>query len=198
MRGEHEIVAILIDSALDGPQELCGIPTFYGKGRFRELLDRGVEAAIIAIGDCAVRHKLAADAEREGFKLAHAVHPRAYVGQGASFGPGTMIMAGAIVQPGAVIGDNVILNTACTIGHHCIVQDGAHVASGTNIGGHAIIGARTWVGIGSSVRDRVEIGGDCMIGAGSVVVNNIPPGSLAYGVPARVISQYGPPRSPVL
>ena len=40
---------------------------------------------------------------------------------------------------------------------------------------------------------RVHIGSDVMIGAGSVVLQDIPDGVLAYGVPAAVIRKQVPP-----
>lgn len=45
-------------------------------------------------------------------------------------------------------------------------------------------GAR--VGSGSVILAGVTVGADALIGAGSVVTRDIPPGSVAYGVPARL------------
>jgi acetyltransferase-like isoleucine patch superfamily enzyme len=44
-----------------------------------------------------------------------------------------------------------------------------------------------WLGTGVRVLDGVTIGKGSIIGAGSVVTKNIPPFSVAVGVPARVI-----------
>jgi acetyltransferase-like isoleucine patch superfamily enzyme len=51
-------------------------------------------------------------------------------------------------------------------------------------------GAR--VGSGSVILAGVTIGAGALVGAGSVVTRDIPPGSLAYGVPARVRRPRGP------
>jgi len=46
-----------------------------------------------------------------------------------------------------------------------------------------------WLGSGVRVLDGVTIGQGCVIGAGAVVTKDIPPYSVAVGVPARVVSQ---------
>jgi acetyltransferase-like isoleucine patch superfamily enzyme len=44
-----------------------------------------------------------------------------------------------------------------------------------------------WLGSGVKVLDRVTIGRGSIIGAGAVVTKDIPPYSIAVGVPAKVI-----------
>ncbi len=48
-----------------------------------------------------------------------------------------------------------------------------------------------WIGTGVRVLDGVTIGQGSVIGAGAVVTKNIPPYSIAVGVPAKVISKRG-------
>ena len=49
------------------------------------------------------------------------------------------------------------------------------------------IGERCWLGVGVRVLPGVTIGEGCVIGAGSVVTRDVPPFSVAAGVPARVL-----------
>lgn len=53
--------------------------------------------------------------------------------------------------------------------------------------GSVVIGDDCWIGAGVIILAGVTIGTGCTIGAGSVVKANIPPFSIAVGVPARVI-----------
>jgi acetyltransferase-like isoleucine patch superfamily enzyme len=46
-----------------------------------------------------------------------------------------------------------------------------------------------WLGSGVRVLDGVTIGRGSIIGAGAVVTKDIPPYSIAVGVPAKVVSQ---------
>lgn len=50
-----------------------------------------------------------------------------------------------------------------------------------------VIGDNCWIGAGVIILAGVTVGSGCSIGAGSVVKANIPPFSVAVGVPARVI-----------
>jgi carbonic anhydrase/acetyltransferase-like protein (isoleucine patch superfamily) len=53
--------------------------------------------------------------------------------------------------------------------------------------GDILIEDEVWLGYGVIVLDGVRIGSGAVVGAGSVVVHDVPPGSVVQGVPARVI-----------
>lgn len=50
-----------------------------------------------------------------------------------------------------------------------------------------IIGNDVWIGANVVIRQGVKIGNGAVIGAGSVVTHDIPPYTIAYGIPARII-----------
>lgn len=52
-----------------------------------------------------------------------------------------------------------------------------------------VIGNDVWLGTRVVVTAGVTIGDGCIVGAGAVVTRDLPPGSIAVGVPARVVSQ---------
>jgi acetyltransferase-like isoleucine patch superfamily enzyme len=49
------------------------------------------------------------------------------------------------------------------------------------------LGENVWLGAGAQVMDGVRLGSDVVIGAGAVVTEDVPEGSIAAGVPARVL-----------
>lgn len=49
------------------------------------------------------------------------------------------------------------------------------------------VGNNVFIGINTIILPGVRIGDDCVIGAGSVVAKDVPPGTVAAGVPARPI-----------
>lgn len=51
----------------------------------------------------------------------------------------------------------------------------------------AVIGDNVWIAANAVVKQGIEIGEGSVIGAGAVVTKNIPPYSVAVGIPAKVI-----------
>ena len=51
------------------------------------------------------------------------------------------------------------------------------------------IGNDVWIAAGARIMAGVSIGEGCVVGAGSVGTKDIPPYSIAAGVPARVIQK---------
>jgi UDP-N-acetylbacillosamine N-acetyltransferase len=157
-----------------------------GTAELPRLRSSGITHAVVAIGDCAARLRLADILVQEDFELAIAIHPRATVASDVSIGEGTVIIAGAVINPAARIGKNVIINTCASVDHECVIEDGAHICPGVRLAGGVHVGRGAWVGIGAVVLPKVKIGAGAMIGAGAVVLKDVPTGLTAYGVPAKV------------
>jgi sugar O-acyltransferase (sialic acid O-acetyltransferase NeuD family) len=164
-----------------------GAPILGGKEYLPRLVAEGTSWLIVAVGECAVRARLAEVAVSAGLRLATVIHPAACVARTAAIGPGTFVAAGAVVASGARLGANVIVNHGATVDHDCELADAVHVCPGVHLAGNVQIGARAWIGIGTSIVERVSVGTDVMVGAGSVVVQDLPAGIVAYGCPARII-----------
>jgi acetyltransferase-like isoleucine patch superfamily enzyme len=107
------------------------------------------------------------------------------------------------------------LGDFCSIGPNCYISSRSmlEIGSNTSIGpgsqivasGHAFddphtpvvkqkrvsqgirIGDGCWIGAGSIIMDGAVIGDNCIIGAGAVVKGEIPPYSVAVGMPAKVL-----------
>lgn len=86
-----------------------------------------------------------------------------------------------IVNKGVIIGEHCVLRNSTTIGHKKLA-DGSF-SNCPRIGNYVDIGANVCI-IGD-----ITIGDNVIIGAGSVVVKDIPSGSIAVGNPARVLDK---------
>ena len=168
-------------------QSFCGAQVLGGQEQLPTLRSAGVSVALAAIGDCTARLRAATILLHNGFELATLIHPRATVAADVKVLGGTVIAAGAVVNPGTTIGQCVIVNTCASVDHDCRLADSAHVSPGAHLGGNVEIGQGTWIGIGAVICDGIKIGAGTIVGAGAVVVNDLPDGIVAMGVPARVI-----------
>lgn len=146
-------------------------------------------AGIIAIGDNITRSRLAHTLK--GLRWVTAVHPRASVHRSVQLGPGTVVLAGAVIQPDVRIGAHCIINTGATIDHDCRLGDFVHIAPGVHLGGNISVGSGSLLGIGSVVIPGIRIGEWATVGAGGVVTEDVPSHCTVAGIPAKIINQSG-------
>lgn len=85
---------------------------------------------------------------------------------------------GIIISGDVVLGDDVIIRQGVTIG---LKQTGQRAAPQ--------IGHRVDIGAGAKILGDITIGDDAVIGANAVVLQNVPAGALAVGIPARIIER---------
>jgi sugar O-acyltransferase (sialic acid O-acetyltransferase NeuD family) len=145
-------------------------------------------AALVAIGNAAVRLQWLPPLAAAGYELPVVVHPTAWLSPSAQLGVGSVVFAQAAIQAQAVIGTGAILNTGCSVDHDAQLGDGVHICPGARLAGEVQVGNRSWIGIGASVIQQIRIGVDVTVGAGAAVVRDLPDGVTAVGVPARVLS----------
>jgi serine O-acetyltransferase len=80
-----------------------------------------------------------------------------------------------IISGDTVFGDDVVIRNGVTVG-----------LKRTNERGAPVIGNRVDIGAGAKILGAIRIGDDVAIGANAVVLQDVPPHSLAIGVPAQV------------
>lgn len=188
----RDLEAAFFDDDYPRKCEVLGVPVV---GLVAELCkDKSFTYAFVAIGDNHRRSELTHMLTKAGKSLLTLVHPHTAVSKYARLGVGTIAVAGTIVNAGAVVGKGVILNTHCSVGHDCVVEDFAQLAPGVNLGGRAIVEEGTFLGIGAKVAPEVRVGAWAVIGAGSVVLKDVPPRVFCHGVPARTVRELKEPR----
>lgn len=97
---------------------------------------------------------------------------------------------GIVLGDGALLGSNVVLTTV----NHDFDPEKRSTAYPAPI----ILGKNVWIGASVTVVPGVTIGDGAIIGAGAVVTKDVPPYTIAAGVPARVIREVKPGDKPKL
>lgn len=109
------------------------------------------------------------------FNKLNAVLCRCVIGRGAEFGPGLVL----IHSMGVVINGSVRGGSGIHLEHQVTI--GAERRQSPTIGDNVFIGT------GAKIIGNVKIGDGARIGANAVVVEDVPEGRTAVGVPARLV-----------
>jgi acetyltransferase-like isoleucine patch superfamily enzyme len=132
---------------------------------------------------------------------------RLTIGPHAFFEPGVWLTSdagritiggGALLNLGVMVAavERVEIGAQCMLANGCLVTDGNHRFDdlerpvpwqGFTTKGPTVLGDNVWLGANVVVTSGVTIGRRCVVGANSVVVEDLPPLSIAAGAPARVI-----------
>ena len=103
------------------------------------------------------------------------IHPAATLGRRVFIDHGV----GVVIGETAIIGDDVIIYQQVTLG-------GVSTSKGKR---HPTLENNVVIGAGAKVLGSITIGSNSKVGANSVVVKDVPPGSTAIGIPARVLKR---------
>jgi serine O-acetyltransferase len=131
-------------------------------------------------------HRLANRVWRSGFKFPARfiawfarlvtnvdIHPGATIGRSFFIDHGACVVIGETAE----IGDNVTL-------YHGVTLGGVSWAPGKR---HPTLEDGVLVGAGAKILGPIKVGSGARIGANSVVVEEVPPGVTAVGIPAKIV-----------
>jgi hypothetical protein len=167
---------------------LAGRPVLGGLNEMPRLVATGHQF-LLGVGDPRTRQDLARRITVAGVVYARAVHPRATLYSEVVVAPGCVVAAGVTVAAATRLGEHTLLNLNATLGHDCVLEEFATVAPGANIGGHVRFGRAAFAGLNATVLPGLTVGENSQVGAGSVLLEDLEPDRVAFGVPARVVSR---------
>ncbi|HSB03321.1 MAG TPA: acetyltransferase [Anaerolineales bacterium] len=171
-------------------QTLFDVPILGGDELMAQMVAEGVQYFVVGLGSTGnseARQRLFQMGQSQGLQPLTVIHPACIHSPSAVIGAGSQLLAGSIVNAGALIGKNVIVNSGAIVEHDCQIEDHAHIATGAMLAGSVHVGLGAHIGIGAVVRQGITIGEAAVVGAGAAVVEDVPPGTVVVGVPAKVL-----------
>jgi acetyltransferase-like isoleucine patch superfamily enzyme len=106
---------------------------------------------------------------------------------GANIGFNCELFSASVVR----VGRDALLAAYCYLigGDHDFSDPSRAVLDQARKSDGVTVGAGAWLGAGVKVLDGASVGDRAIVGAGALVRDAIPPGAIAVGLPARVVSQ---------
>ncbi len=125
------------------------------------------------------------------------IEPGALIRDQVEIGNNAVIMMGAIINIGAVIGEGTMIDMGAILGGRATVGKNCHIGAGTVLAGvieppnatPVIVEDDVVIGANAVVLEGCRIGKGAIVAAGAVVVNDIPPGVVVAGIPAKTIKE---------
>lgn len=109
---------------------------------------------------------------------------RVVIGDNVRIGSNCCIDRGTIED--TVIGDGTKIDNMVHIAHNCKIGKNVIICAGVVFCGSVTIEDDVWLAPGTLIKEGITIGKGAKTGLGAVVINDVPPGALVYGNPAKV------------
>ncbi len=111
-----------------------------------------------------------------------------WLSEGAQVGSSTCIDSGLFGQF-SFIGECTTIDNLVHFAHSARTGKNCSLVACCEVSGAVVLGDGVWLGPNVSVNQSLSVGDHCYVGTGAVVTRNLPPHSLAYGSPAKIMAQ---------
>lgn len=123
------------------------------------------------------------------------IEPGVQIRNQVEIGDGCVLMMGAVINIGAKIGANTMIDMNTVLGGRATVGSNCHIGAGTVLAGvieppsadPVIVEDNVLIGANVVVLEGVRIGAGAVVAAGSIVIDNVPAGTVYAGAPAKKI-----------
>ena len=135
------------------------------------------------------------------YRIAHWLHIHGLKFLARLVSQGSKFFTGIEIHPGATIGRRLVIDhgTGIVIGETAELGDDILLYQGVTLGGtgkdtgkrHPTLGNNLLVGAGAKILGPITIHDNARIAAGAVVLQDVPEGATAVGVPAQIVRVNG-------
>ena len=142
---------------------------------------------IIAMGDIDIRKRALNKLKKKGAKFISLIHPSALIHPAAKIGEGVVICPYCLVSDNVQLGNFVMLNIYSSCGHDAKVGNHCILSPYATLNGFVVLEDEVFLGTHSTVILGKKVGYKSKISANSVVMRNVPPNKIVFGVPGKAI-----------
>jgi len=142
---------------------------------------------LIAIGNVDMKKNIITKLKVKGAQFLTLIHPTAIVVNTAKIGKGVIIYPYVIVSDCVQLGDFVLMNSYSSCGHDVKVGKYCILSPHATLNGFVILEDEVFLGTHTTVIPGKRVGYKSKISANSVVMRNVPPNKMVFGVPGKPI-----------
>jgi UDP-perosamine 4-acetyltransferase len=194
--GRHRPVAFLDSDERKWRQRVDDLPVIGGTDAWPRLRDDGVRGLIVAIGNNAVRRRLATDLQARGAELVSAIHPLASIARTARLDQHVIVGPRVCICVHAAIGPHGVLSSGAIIEHDNVIGTAAFIHPAVRLAGGVLVEDEAVLGIGACVIPGRRVGRRAIVEPGAVVINHVAAEEIVGGVPAVARAAAQPRRAP--
>ena len=159
--------------------EIIGDPDYY------EIKEN--DRFLCAIGNIETKKRLVKKLKNKGAKFLTLIHPTAIVVNTEKIGEGVVICPFCLVSDNAQLDDFVMVNSYATCGHDVKVGKYSILSPYVALNGFVVLEDEVFLGTHATVISGKRVGYRSKISANSVVMRNVPPNKIVFGVPGKAI-----------
>jgi len=142
---------------------------------------------LFAIGDIETKKHIVTNLKKKGAQFLTLVHPTVIVVDTAKIGEGVIICPFCLVSDNVILNDFVMMNTYSSCGHDARVGKYCILSPYSTINGFGVLEDEVFLGTHSTVIPGKKVGYKSKISANSVVMRDVPPNKMVFGVPGKSI-----------
>lgn len=189
--GRWRPVAFLDSDPRKKGRLIGGLPVIGDIRQSAQLLQAGVQRAVVAVGNNQIRTAVAAQLAARGFALTSAIHPLASVSRTAVVAEHVIIGPRVSVCVHARIGAHTVISAGSIVEHDNFIGRAVFLHAAVRLAGTVTVDDLATLGIGACVIPGRRIGRGALVHPGAVIIRDVEPGAVVGGVPG---SQQTPSR----
>lgn len=121
------------------------------------------------------------------------IEPGVTIRDHVEIGDNAVIMMGAVINIGAIVGEGTMIDMGAILGGRATVGKKCHIGAGAVLAGvieppsaiPVVVEDGALIGANAVVLEGVRVGEGAVVAAGAVVIDDVPPGAVVAGVPAK-------------
>jgi len=142
---------------------------------------------LFAIGDINGKKSLIIKMKKRGAKFLTLIHPTAIMANTTKIGEGVIICPFCLVSDNVLLEDFVMLNIYSSCGHDAKVGSYCILSPYATLNGFVILEDEVFLGTHSTIISYKKVGYKSKVSANSVVMRDVPPNKIVFGVPGKPI-----------